>query len=80
MHEGKSLGALMSQGPPTPALEHRFVDNEGFVWLTEDDFVNHFASGVDTVKARVMYAVQQPLTGSAFDEVMEVPAWKSMPS
>src|SRR6267143_5756306 len=40
--EGESLGGLLSQGPPTPALEHKFVDNEGFVWLTEDDFVNHF--------------------------------------
>ena len=55
--EGESLGGLLSQGPPTPALEHQFVDDEGFVWLTENDFVNHFASGVDPVKAKVMYAV-----------------------
>ena len=27
-----------------------------------------------------MYAVQQPLALSAFDEVMGVPAWKSLPS
>jgi pimeloyl-ACP methyl ester carboxylesterase len=78
--EGESLGGLLSQGPPTPALEHQFVDNEGFVWLTEDDFVNHFASGVDPVKARVMYATQQPLSGSAFSHEMGVPAWKSLPS
>src|SRR5712675_315588 len=78
--EGESLGGLLSQGPPTPALEHQFVDNDGFVWLTEDDFVNHFASGVDPVKAKVMYATQQPLAGSAFNDVMKVPAWKSLPS
>ena len=78
--EGESLGGLLSQGPPTPALEHQFVDDEGFVWLTEDDFVNHFASGVDPVKAKVMYATQQPLAGSAFSDEMEVPAWKSLPS
>jgi pimeloyl-ACP methyl ester carboxylesterase len=78
--EGESLGGLLSQGPPTPALEHQFVDNEGFVWLTEDDFVNHFASGVDPVKAKAMYATQQPLSGSAFGDEMEVPAWKSLPS
>jgi pimeloyl-ACP methyl ester carboxylesterase len=41
--EGESLGGLLAQGPPTPALAHQFVDEEGFVWLTEDDFVNHFA-------------------------------------
>ena len=27
-----------------------------------------------------MYAVQQPLTMSAFEDVMGVPAWKSLPS
>jgi pimeloyl-ACP methyl ester carboxylesterase len=78
--EGESLGGLLSQGPPTPALTHQFVDNEGFVWLTQDDFVNHFASGVDPVKAKVFYAVQQPLSASAFNDVMNVPAWKSLPS
>jgi pimeloyl-ACP methyl ester carboxylesterase len=72
--EGESLGALLAQGPPTPALAHQFVDNEGFAWLTEDDFVNHFAGDVDPVKAKVLYAVQQPLAGSAFEDVMGVPA------
>jgi pimeloyl-ACP methyl ester carboxylesterase len=28
----------------------------------------------------VMYAVQQPLAGSAFGDVMGVPAWKTLPS
>ena len=80
LDEGESLGGLLSQGPPTPALEHQFVDNEGFVWLTEDAFVNHFESGVDPIKAKVMYATQQPLAGSALSDEMEVPAWKSLPS
>jgi pimeloyl-ACP methyl ester carboxylesterase len=74
--EGESLGALLSQGPPTPALAHWLIDDQGLVWLTEDDFVNHFAGDVDPVEAKVLYAVQQPLVGSAFDEVMTVPAWK----
>jgi pimeloyl-ACP methyl ester carboxylesterase len=78
--EGESLGGLLSQGPPSPALAHQFVDSEGFVWLTEDDFVNHFAGDVDPVKAKVLYAVQQPLQASAFDDVMTVPAWKLLPS
>jgi pimeloyl-ACP methyl ester carboxylesterase len=48
--------------------------------LTEDDFVNHFAGDLDRVKAKVFYAVQQPLAASAFNDVMSVPAWKSLPS
>jgi pimeloyl-ACP methyl ester carboxylesterase len=55
------------------------MDEQGFAWLPEDDYVNHFAADVDPVKARVMHAVQQPLAWSALDEVMGVPAWKSHP-
>ena len=80
LDEGESLGALLGQGPPTPALAHQFVDKEGFVWLTEDDFVHHFAGDVDPAKAKVLYAVQQPLSAGGFNEVMSVPAWKSLPS
>src|SRR5512133_1871475 len=80
LDEGESIGALLSQGPPSPALAHLDVDQQGFAWLPEDDFVNHFAADVDPVKAKVMYAVQQPLAGSALGEVMGVPAWKSLPS
>jgi len=79
LDEGESIGALLAQGPPTPALAHLDIDQQGFAWLPEDDFVNHFAADVDPVKARVMYAVQQPLAGSALSEVMGVPAWKSHP-
>ncbi len=78
--EGESLGALLSQGPLTPALAHLVTDKQGFGWLSEDDFVHHFAADVDPVKAKVMSAVQQALAGSAFTDVMGVPAWKSLPS
>src|SRR5580693_8693645 len=72
--EGESLGGLLEQGPPAPALVHQVVDDEGLVWLSEDDFVNHFAADIDPVRARVLYAAQQPLSVSAFGEVMTVPA------
>ncbi len=78
--EGESLGALLGGGPPTPALAHLIVDEKGFAWLPENDYVGHFAADVDAAKARVMYAVQQALAMSTFDDVMGVPAWKSHPS
>jgi len=65
LDEGESLGALMA-GPPTPALAHLDVDEQG--------------SGVDPVKAKVLFAVQQPGAASAFAEQMGVPAWKSLPT
>jgi pimeloyl-ACP methyl ester carboxylesterase len=63
-----------------PALAHLDIDQQRFAWIPEDDFVNHFSADVDPVKARVMFAVQQPLPWSALGEVMGVPAWKSLPS
>jgi pimeloyl-ACP methyl ester carboxylesterase len=80
LDEGETIGALLSQGPLPPALAHLIIDKQGFAWLPEDDFLNYFAADVDTVKARVMYAVQQPLSATALSDVMGVPAWKSLPS
>jgi len=80
LEQGESLGALLGGGPPTPALAHLIVDEQGFAWLPEEDFVAHFASGVETGRARIMWAVQQALSMSIFEDVMGVPAWKSLPA
>jgi pimeloyl-ACP methyl ester carboxylesterase len=80
LDEGESIGALLGQASPTPALAHLDIDQQRFAWIPEDDFVNHFAADVDPVKARVMFAVQQPLHWSALEEVMGVPARKALPS
>lgn len=80
LDEGESIGALLQQGPPTPGVANIDVDSENRAWIPEDDFLNHFAADIDPVKAKVMYAVQQPLSMSTFDDVMGTPAWKSLPS
>jgi pimeloyl-ACP methyl ester carboxylesterase len=80
LDEGESIGQLLAQGSPTPALAHLDVDAQGFAWLPEDDFVNHFAADVEPARARAMHAVQQPLSWSALDDVMGPPAWKSHPT
>ncbi|MGA9944898.1 MAG: alpha/beta hydrolase [Candidatus Cybelea sp.] len=80
LDQGESIGALLSGAPPTAALAHIDVDKRGFAWLPEDDFVKHFAADVDPVRAKVMYAVQQPFPMTAFSDVMGAPAWKTIPS
>jgi pimeloyl-ACP methyl ester carboxylesterase len=80
LDEGESIGALLTQGPPTPATANLVIDEQGFAWLPEDDFVNHFAGDIDPTKAKVMYAVQQSWHTSALQVVMGVPAWKSLPT
>ncbi len=80
LDEGESIGGLLAQGTPTPALAHLDIDKRGFAWLPEDDFVNYFAADVAPAQAHVMYAVQQALAASTLGDVMGVPAWKSHPS
>ena len=42
--------------------------------------LQYIRAGIDRVKAKVMFAVQQPLHWSALEELVGVPAWKSLPS
>ena len=71
---------MLAGGPPTAALAHLIVDEQGFAWLPEEDFVGYFAADVDPIKARVLCAVQQGFSMTTFEDVMGVPAWKSRPS
>jgi pimeloyl-ACP methyl ester carboxylesterase len=80
LDEGESIGALLSQGPPSPVLEHLDIDSRGFAWMPADDFVERFAADVAPDRARVMHAVQQPLAVSTLQDTMGVPAWRSLPS
>jgi pimeloyl-ACP methyl ester carboxylesterase len=54
LDEGESIGGLLNGGPPSPALAHLDIDEQGFAWLPEDDFVTHFAADVDPVNAKIM--------------------------
>jgi len=80
LEQGESLGGLLAGGPPSPALAHLIVDEQGFGWLPEGDFVGHFASDVAPDAARVLCAVQQGISMSTFEDVMGTPAWKSLPT
>jgi pimeloyl-ACP methyl ester carboxylesterase len=59
---------------------HLRIDAQGFAWLPQSNFVNHFAADVGRIKASVMYAVQQPLSISALGEPMGKPVWKTLPA
>jgi pimeloyl-ACP methyl ester carboxylesterase len=80
LDEGESLGKLLGAGPPTPALANLAVDEQGFGWLPEDDFVGHFAGDLDPAQARALYAVQQPISLSTFEYTMGEPGWKGVPT
>ena len=80
LDQGETIGALLEQGPPPPALAYLRIDAQGFAWLPQSDFVTYFAADVERDQANVMYAVQQPLSVTALGDVMGTPAWKTLPS
>jgi pimeloyl-ACP methyl ester carboxylesterase len=80
LDDGESITALGADAPSPAALANIVVDEHGFGRLPEGDFVGHFAADVEPARARVMYAAQQPVSMSVFDDVMGRPAWRSLPS
>lgn len=78
--EGETAADLLGAGPPSPAIASAYPDKAGYLYLSEDGFVNHFAADIDPVQARVLYAVQQPINSAIFGEAFGPPAWKSFPS
>src|SRR5258708_965888 len=81
LDEGESLDGLSKQGPaPAGAAAVRPPDDHGFLWIDRDGFAKAFAADVDSTEARVMAAVQQPLSIDSFTAKAGPPAWKSLPS
>jgi pimeloyl-ACP methyl ester carboxylesterase len=80
LDEGETIGGLLGDGPLPPAISHLRIDDQGFAWLPQEDFVKHFAADVDEDTANIMFAVQQPLAASALSDVMGPPAWKNHPT
>jgi pimeloyl-ACP methyl ester carboxylesterase len=81
LDEGESIEALSKQGPePAGAAAVRPPDDHGFLWIDRDAFANAFAADVDTTEARVMDAMQKPLSINSFTANSGPPAWKHIPS
>ncbi len=57
LDEGDSIDGLLALVPPTPAVAHLQIDENGLAWLPEEAFLKHFAPDVDPVETRAMCAV-----------------------
>ena len=77
---GEAIGDLGKAYPPPPALAAPIVDKEGFLSLSTDAVVKHFASDLPASEARVVAATQGPINGSAFGAKVSGVAWKTKPS
>jgi pimeloyl-ACP methyl ester carboxylesterase len=78
--QGEVVGDLGKPYPPPPALAAPIVDKQGFLSLSTDAVVKHFASDLPEKEARVLAATQGPIAGAAFGAQVSSVAWKTKPS
>ena len=78
--QGENVSELGKTYPPPPALAEPIVDKQGFLSLSMDAVVKHFASDLPADEARVVAATQGPIAASAFGAQVSGVAWKSKPS
>jgi pimeloyl-ACP methyl ester carboxylesterase len=78
--QGEVVGDLGKPYPPPPALAAPIVDKQGFLSLSTDAVVKHFASDLPEKEARVVAATQGPIAGAAFGAQVSAVAWKTKPS
>jgi pimeloyl-ACP methyl ester carboxylesterase len=76
----ETAGDLGKPYPPPPALAAPIADKEGFLTLSTDAVVKHFASDLPASEARVVAATQGPINTSAFGAKVSGVAWKTKPS
>jgi pimeloyl-ACP methyl ester carboxylesterase len=80
LDEGESVEALGKSGPAPAGAAQISPDANGFLWINREGFAQAFASDVDPIQARVMAAVQKPLSVVSFTGKAGAPAWKNIPS
>ena len=76
----ETLGTLLDKFGPSPLLAAIVPDASGFLYLDRSKFQEVFAKDVPDQEALVMAATQKPINGSIFNQKIENPAWKTIPS
>jgi pimeloyl-ACP methyl ester carboxylesterase len=82
--QGETIGQLIggSGFSPAPgaAPSSLIVDEQGFVYLSRDAYLQYFAPDVNPKIARIMASTQRPLAATYLDEPAGPAAWKTLPS
>lgn len=78
--DGEVLGELNARMPAASGQANIRPDAYGFLWIDPQAFPESFAQDVDPVQARILAAVQKPLSASIFGDKVTQAAWKTKPS
>lgn len=76
---GEDFVALSARFPTTP-VRAGVVTRGGFTTIDEPHFLSYFANGVEPVRAKVLFAVQEPTAASLFNDRTTIAAWRTKPT
>ncbi|WP_449399088.1 alpha/beta hydrolase [Chryseobacterium wanjuense] len=71
-YEVRKIPAVPGRGKP--------IVNDGYIHLTDETVIKHFAQDLPEAEAKVVAAVQGRLHASALNDTVSNPAWKTKPS
>ena len=74
------VGDIAKSYPPPPTFAAPIIDKQGFMSLSTEAIVKHFAWDLPAAEARALAATQGPIVVSAFDTKVSNVAWKTKPS
>ncbi len=80
--QGETLKELVSRPPQPPGGVAIHPDQGGYLWLDPAGFLKFFAPDVPVAEARVLAAVQQPISADVLfsQAAFGHPSWRSLPS
>jgi len=74
------IGDIGKSYPPPPTFAAPIIDKQGFMSLSTEAIVKHFAWDLRPSEARLLAATQGPIATSAFGTKVSNVAWKTKPS
>jgi pimeloyl-ACP methyl ester carboxylesterase len=80
LDQGETLLSLNGGFPATPILGALAFDAQGNATVEPEAFVQLFAPDVPQRQARVLAAVQKPISGAIFGAPGGAPAWRDLPA
>jgi len=80
LDQGETLLGLSSSFPATPILGALAFDSQGNATVEPGAFAQLFAPDLPPRQARMLAAVQKPISGGIFGTPGGAPAWRSIPS
>lgn len=80
LDEGETLGGLVEHFPATPVLGALAFDGQGNATVEPEAFVELFAPDLPAKQARVLAALQTPISGAIFGTPGGAPAWRGIPA